>query len=428
MSRLRHTLRLVARACVILFLMGRTAFIYAMGWCAMRLRGQTLAERQRFFGGCIFTLFRDLGATFIKVGQIMSTRPDLLPPHIIHALQRLQDDVGPFPFRLVRQTIETDFGQTIEQLFSEFAETPIASASVAQVHRARLQSGELVAVKVRRPDIEELCTFDLAVMRLYASLLELFPSLKLLAPRESIEQFGRAIGLQLDFGIEASNNRRFRQNFAGEVDVIVPQLHEQLCSKRVLVMEFIEGVKILDFQRSGLEPRRLGQLGFRIMLKMVFADGFVHADLHPGNILVTPAGKVALLDLGLVAELDDSHRMAFARYFAAWAQGDGQTMADIMVKHSPSPSIGDLDGFRGAVQVFVNRYHGKRLGEVEVARVVFEMMQILRRYRVRVNATFTMVNIAIAVTEGIGKQLDPSLDLMNEAMPFFLTMNFPTAL
>lgn len=428
MSRLRHTLRLVARAFVILFLMGRSAFIYALGWCAMRVRGASLADRQRFFGACVFTLFRDLGATFIKVGQIMSTRPDLLPPHIIQALQRLQDDVGPFAFKQVQQTIEVDFDQPLQELFSEFSETPIASASVAQVHRARLKSGELVAVKVRRPDIEEICAFDLSVMRGYASLLELFPSLKLLAPRESIEQFGRAIGLQLDFSIEAANNRRFRQNFAAEPDVIVPQLFESLCSKRVLVMEFIEGVKILDFQRSGLEPRRLGQLGFRIMLKMVFSDGFVHADLHPGNILVTPAGKVALLDLGLVADLDDSHRMAFARYFAAWAQGDGQTMADIMVKHSPSPTVGDLDGFRRAVQGFVDRYHGKRLGEVEVARVVFEMMQILRRYRVRVNATFTMVNIAIAVTEGIGKQLDPSLDLMNEAMPFFLSLQFPTTL
>jgi ubiquinone biosynthesis protein len=296
------------------------------------------------------------------------------------------------------------------------------------VHRARLQNGDLVAVKVRRPDIEELCGFDLSVMRLYAACLELFPSLKLLAPVDSVNQFGRAIALQLDFSIEAGNNRRFRQNFAAETEVIVPRLYEELCSRRVLVMEFVEGVKILDFQRSGLDPRRLGQLGFRSMLKMVFADGFVHADLHPGNILVTPAGKVALLDLGLVADLDDSHRMAFARYFAAWAQGDGQTMADIMVRHSPSPSIGDLPGFRSAVQGFVDLYHGKRLGEVEVARVVFEMMQILRRYRVRVNATFTMVNIAIAVTEGIGKQLDPSLDLMNEAMPFFLGMQFPSSL
>jgi len=428
MSRLRHTLRLLARACVILFLFVRTAVIYALGWSRRRLSGTTLSDRQRFFGDCVFALFRDLGATFIKVGQIMSTRPDLLPPHIISALQRLQDDVGPFAFAHVRQTVEADLGQPLEQLFAEFSQVPIASASVAQVHRARLQNGDWVAVKVRRPDIEELCTFDLLVMRLYASCLEWFPSLKLLAPVDSVEQFGRAIALQLDFSIEARNNQRFRQNFAAEPEVIVPRLYDSMCSRRVLVMEFVEGVKILDFQRSGLEPRRLGQLGFRIMLKMVFSDGFVHADLHPGNILVTPAGKVALLDLGLVAELDDSHRMAFARYFAAWAQGDGQTMADIMVKHSPSPSIADLPGFRGAVQGFVNRYHGKRLGEVEVARVVFEMMQILRRYRVRVNATFTMVNIAIAVTEGIGKQLDPSLDLMNEAMPFFLGMQFPSSL
>lgn len=428
MTRLRHTLRLIGRACVILFLLVRTAVIYALGWLLRRLRGQSLAERQRYFGECVFALFRDLGATFIKVGQIMSTRPDLLPPHIIQALQRLQDDVGPFAFSFVRQTIETDLGQPLEQLFAEFSREPIASASVAQVHRARLQNGDLVAVKVRRPDIEELCGFDLSVMRLYAACLELFPSLKLLAPVDSVDQFGRAIALQLDFGIEAGNNHRFRQNFASEPEVVVPRLYESMCSRRVLVMEFVEGVKILDFQRSGLEPRRLGQLGFRIMLKMVFSDGFVHADLHPGNILVTPSGKVALLDLGLVAELDEGHRMAFARYFAAWAQGDGQTMADIMVKHSPSPEIGDLPGFRTAVQGFVDRYHGKRLGEVEVARVVFEMMQILRRYRVRVNATFTMVNIAIAVTEGIGKQLDPSLDLMNEAMPFFLGMQFSASL
>jgi ubiquinone biosynthesis protein len=424
MHPLRQKLRLFARALTILFLFVRTGVWYALGWCGMRLAGRDRASRQAFFGTCVFELFRDLGATFIKVGQIMSTRPDLLPPHVIEALQRLQDDVGPFPFSLVKKTIEADFARPLDELFVEFALRPIASASVAQVHKARLPGGELVAVKVRRPDIEELCGFDLVVMRLYASILELIPSLRLLAPVESVNQFGRAIAMQLDFRVEADNNRRFRRNFAAEPDVIVPRLYEALCSKRVLVMEFIEGEKILHFGRSGLEPRRLGQLGFRVMLKMVFADGFVHADLHPGNILVTPDGRVALLDLGLVAELDNQHRTAFARYFAAWAQGDGTTMADIMVRHSPSSNIADPEGFRSAVQAFVNRYHGKRLGEVEVARVVYEMMAILRRYRVRVNATFTMVNIAIAVTEGIGKQLDPTLDLMNEAMPFFMAMEF----
>lgn len=415
-------LRLFLRALTILFLVVRTALRYGIGWTWLRLRGRPLSERQAFFGTCVLALFRSLGATFIKVGQIMSTRPDLLPPHVIAALSRLQDDVGPFPFAQVQRTIEEDLGQPLAELFAEFSPQPIASASVAQVHRARLPSGELCAIKVRRPDIEELCAFDLLVMRLYARTLELIPSLRLLAPLQSVEQFGRAIAMQLDFTIEARNNVRFQKNFAGDPDVVVPKLYPALCSRRVLVMEFIEGFKILDFKKTQFEPRRLGQIGFRVMLKMVFADGFVHADLHPGNLLVTPQGQVALLDLGLVAELDDEHRTAFARYFAAWSTGDGRTMADIMVRHSPSPHIQDPVGFTAAIQEFVNRLHGKRLGEVEVAAVVFGMLQILRRYRVRVNATFTMVNIAIAVTEGIGKQLDPTLDLLAEAMPFFMAL------
>jgi ubiquinone biosynthesis protein len=420
MEPLVRKLRLLSRAVVIFYLLVQTALRYALGWCWMRLSGRSQGERQEFFGVCVLDLFRRLGATFIKVGQIMSTRPDLLPPHIIDALSRLQDDVGPFPFALVQRTLEEDLGRPLHVLFAEFSPAPIASASVAQVHKARLPTGELVAVKVRRPDIEMLCAFDLGVMRMYASILELIPSLRLLAPLDSVEQFGRAIHMQLDFAIEARNNLRFQRNFAGDPDVVLPRLHEPLCSRRVLVMEFIEGVKILACKGEGEESRRLGKLGFRVMLKMVFADGFVHADLHPGNILVTPAKKVALLDLGLVAELDETHRSAFARYFAAWANGDGRTMADIMVSHSPATSAQhDHAGFRAAVQELVDRLHGKRLNEVEVASVVYEMLQILRRYRVRVNATFTMVNIAIAVTEGIGKQLDPTLDILAEATPFF---------
>jgi len=419
----RQKLRLLGRALLICWLLIETTIVYGVYSLGLRLAGRSLAERQALFGQSVLSLFRRLGATFIKVGQIMSTRPDLLPPHVISALARLQDDVGPFPFAQVERTVREDFGQSIAALFREFSSVPIASASVAQVHRARLPDGQVVAVKVRRPDIEELCAFDLSVMSFYARVLELIPSLRLLAPLESVQQFGRAIAMQLDFTIEAQNNQRFTANFALMPEVIVPRLHPQLCSRRVLTMDFIEGQKILDCKGSQAERRALGELGFRVMLKMIFADGFVHADLHPGNLLFTADGKIALLDLGLVADLDDTHRIAFARYFAAWARRDGHTMAEIMVTHSPSPSVHDRAGFEQAIQGFVDRLHGKRLGEVEVAKVVYEMLQILRRYRVRVNATFTMVNIAIAVTEGIGKQLDPTLDLMNEAMPFFLALS-----
>jgi ubiquinone biosynthesis protein len=419
-----NTVRFVARAGVIALLLVGALCRYLLGWILCLGLGRGREARKAWFGQCLVDLFRSLGATFIKVGQIMSTRPDLFPPHVIHALERLQDDVGPFSYHHVRRVLVEDLRQAPEALFAEIGPTPIASASVAQVHKARLPDGRLVAVKVRRPKIETIVKFDLGVMRLFAQAMSLLPSIRLLAPVESVEEFGRGIQMQLDFTIEARNNGRFRQNFAGDRDVIFPVLVEELCTERVLVMDFVEGTKILNFRNTPSNPKRLAEIGFRVLLKMVFEDGFVHADLHPGNILVTPDDRVAILDLGLVGELDDVHRGAFARYFAAWAQGDGKTMARIMIDHSPSKTIRDFDGFEAAVVEFVKRYYGKRLGEVEVSKVFFDMMGILRKFRVRVNPTFTLVNIAIAVTEGIGKQLDPEVDLMTAALPFFAKFNF----
>jgi ubiquinone biosynthesis protein len=243
---------------------------------------------------------------------------------------------------------------------------------------------------------------------------------RLLAPVESVDEFGRAIRMQIDLTIEAANNRRFRANFAGDPDVVFPELVPELCSARVLTMTFVRGQKVLEAGRRSKDPARLARIGFRTLLKMVFEDGFVHADLHPGNIFVTPDDRVAILDLGLTAELDETHRRAFARFFAAWASGDGATMAKLMSDLSPSSAVRDYAAFEAEVVAMAARYLGKPLGQVAVSQVAFDMMGILRRHRVRVNPTFTMCNIAIAVTEGIGKQLDPTLDLMAEALPYFL--------
>lgn len=389
------------------------------GWLALLVALRGKPRRQAWFAARLCALIRGLGATYVKVGQIMSTRPDLLPPHIVRELETLQDDVGAFAFREVERTFEADFGRRPERLFTRFERRPIASASVAQVHRAVLPDGREVAVKVRRPRIEQIVSFDLAVMRLVARALALVPSFRLLAPLESVNQFGHAIRTQIDLTVEADNNRRFRANFAGDPDVELPELVPELCSRRVLTMSFVRGVKLLDHARVRADPTRLARIGFRLLLRMVFEHGFVHADLHPGNIMVTPLGRVVLIDLGLTAELDEQHRRIFALYFAAWAQGDGATMARLMADSSPSARVADYAGYQADIERFVSRYHGKALGDVAVSQVVFDMMGILRRHRVRVNATFTMVNIAIAVTEGIGKQLDPRLDLMNEALPFF---------
>jgi ubiquinone biosynthesis protein len=199
---------------------------------------------------------------------------------------------------------------------------------------------------------------------------------------------------------------------------------DALSSERILTMSYITGTKILSTATTRSDPKRVARLGLATLLKMIFEDGFVHADLHPGNIFITPDDKLALLDLGLVGELDEPHRKGFSRLFAAWAQRDGDRMARII--HELSAGTGQeadperFERLRAAIIEFVGRYWGQRLGDVQVGRVLLDLLAIMRRHRVRVNASFTIVNIAIAVTEGIGKQLDPELDLMQEALPYFL--------
>ena len=441
--------RLVARASVIGLLFAKHGTRFCVGWLGLWLRRSGKARRRAWLGRVVVDLFRQLGATFIKVGQIMSTRPDLIPEYVSSALAELQDHVGPFPFEEVVRAVEADLGRPLSSVYAEFAPVPIASASVAQVHKARLPDGRVVAVKVRRPDVVEICTFDLVVMRLWARLIARIPSISTLSPIETLDEFGRAVFAQLDFRVEASNNRRFRDNFKGHADVVFPDVVEALSGERVLTMSYIAGTKILSTRATRSDPKRVARLGLSTLMKMIFEDGFVHADLHPGNIFITPDDKLALLDLGLVGELDEPHRKGFSRLFAAWAQRDGDGMARIIHELSlnaePAPGsappaagsggtaasaqragadkVADPERFerlRAAIIEFVGRYWGQRLGDVQVGRVLLDLLAIMRRHRVRVNASFTIVNIAIAVTEGIGKQLDPELDLMHEALPYFL--------
>jgi len=454
--------KLVARASVIGLLFAKHGTRFCVGWLGLWLRRSGQARRRAWLGRVVVDLFRQLGATFIKVGQIMSTRPDLIPEYVSSALAELQDHVGPFPFEDVVRAVEADLGRPLNTIYAEFAPVPIASASVAQVHKARLPDGRIVAVKVRRPDVVEICTFDLVVMRLWARLIARIPSISTLSPIETLDEFGRAVFAQLDFRIEASNNRRFRDNFKGHADVVFPDVVEALSGERVLTMSYIAGTKILSTRATRSDPKRVARLGLSTLMKMIFEDGFVHADLHPGNIFITPDDKLALLDLGLVGELDEPHRKGFSRLFAAWAQRDGDGMAHVInelslnaegervgaptlpsappaagsggtaasAQRAGSDKVADPERFerlRAAVIEFVGRYWGQRLGDVQVGRVLLDLLAIMRRHRVRVNASFTIVNIAIAVTEGIGKQLDPELDLMQEALPYFLAHPVETA-
>jgi ubiquinone biosynthesis protein len=415
--------RLLQRSLTILALFIGQGIRWAIGWLILLVAFAGPARRRAWFGQCLLDLFRHLGATFIKVGQIMSTRPDLVPEHITAALAHLQDDVGPFPFEAVARTVVEDLGRPIEQVFAEFSPRPIASASVSQVHKARLHDGRIVAVKVRRPDVLEICAFDLAVMRKVAHLLGKLPSLAAMSPESTVDQFGRAIHAQLDFRVEAKNNRRFRENFRNEPDVVFPEIFEEYCSERILCMTHIEGIKILDSRKGPSDPKRIARLGLRALMKMIFEDGFVHADLHPGNIFVLENNRIAIVDLGLVGELDPPHRATFSRFFAAWASRDADTMAHLLYSVAINPVEGAeaYERFRVAVVEFMARTWGHKMAEVHPGKLLLDMLGLLRRHRIRMAPAFTIVNIAIAVTEGIGRQLDPDLDLMAEAIPFFMS-------
>ncbi len=411
-------LRLLARVFRVGATWGIHALVWWVGWASLLASFRGKAARQRWQGQRLCALFRSLGPTYVKIGQIISTRPDLFPVHIIKALETLQDNVGSFPF----SEVVSEFDASPESLFRSFDASPIASASIAQVHEATLQDGTRVAVKVRRPGIERVIALDMRILRTFAKFIQILPTMHIYAPVASIDEFGNAISAQVDLSIEASNNQRFQVNFADDPSIVIPKVIESLSTHRILTMEFVSGVKILRYREVDANPTLLAKIGFHTLLKMIFEDGFVHADLHPGNLFVTPEGKVALIDFGLVARLDDKHRNLFAEFFAAWAASDGVNMARLMVAFSPQAQVQDYDKYQEDICTFVKRYDGKTLGEVAVSKVVYDMMGIMRRHRVRVNPVFTMVNLSIAVTEGIGRQLDDTLDLLSETLPFFIEL------
>lgn len=371
-------------------------------------------------GAALTALCTRLGATFIKIGQIASTRSDLLPPGVVEELKALQDRVPPFAFSAVEATLEREFGRPLDQVFADFERQPVAAASVAQVHRATLRgSGRTVAVKIRRPDISDKMEMDRSILLFLARVGErVVPSLRLVSLEAAIRQFCDAVADQIDLSLEARNNRRFQANFADDPDIGFPQLEDALCTEAVLTMEFVEGVREEEIAEAGVDAQRVVEAGMRAVARMIYLHGFVHADLHPGNLRFLPPGEIVFLDLGLVGEIAESDRVTSAQVVYAFATGDGRTVARIFYDHAKYKATPDYAAFEADVLRFTDRVSAQGLGNLQVTLEIGRLFDILRRHKVQAASHMTMANLAMATAEGLGKRLAPDLSLTEAALPY----------
>ncbi len=372
-----------------------------------RLRGETLANT-----------LQSLGATYVKFGQILGSRPDLLGPGYIQALARLQDAVAPAPFDTIENVLREDLGPDYRKQLVELDATPLASASVAHVHRARLAGGREIALKIQRPKARAQIERDLSLLAFGASVLDLIPPVRLLSLPGAVVQFGDSLRGQLDFRQEAANNRKFAVNFADWPDVRVPDLIPEMCTSRVLAMELIDGVKASEPEKVSGDRKRLAKLGGETVLKMIFRDGFVHADLHPGNVLLTRDGKVVIIDLGMVASIPPEMVRPWVNTNLALAQQNGKQAARLFYGYAPNVGSCDYAVYEDEIDVFFKSLTGKNISELEVSKVVGKIMAILRKHRVQIDPIFTVVNVSMLVAEGLGKQLDPEMDMIELSKPF----------
>lgn len=367
-----------------------------------------------------------LGPIFVKLGQVLSTRRDLMPPDIADELARLQDRVPPFPSQVAVATIERAFGQKLDQIFASFDQQPVASASIAQVHFAVLHDGREVAVKVLRPGMLPVIDKDLGLMRLMAGWVEkLSADGKRLKPREVVAEFDKYLHDELDLVREASNAAQLRRNMADLDLVLIPEMYWDWCRTEVLVMERMKGVPISQVARlreAGVDIPKLARDGVTIFFTQVFRDGFFHADMHPGNIQVSlePAsfGRYISLDFGIVGTLTQVDKEYLAQNFTAFFRRDYKRVAELHIESGWVPEDTRVDELEAGIRSVCEPYFDRPLKEISLGMVLMRLFQISRRFNVEIQPQLVLLQKTLLNIEGLGRDLDPELDLWSTAKPF----------
>ena len=367
-----------------------------------------------------------LGPIFVKFGQVMSTRRDLLPTDIADELARLQDRVPPFESSVAVAIIESAFGRSIDKIFATFERTPVASASIAQVHFATLPDGREVAVKVLRPNMLPAIEKDLALMRMMAGWVEsLSADGKRLKPREVVAEFDTHLHDELDLLREAANAAQLRRNMQGLNLVMIPEMVWDFCMPNVMVMQRMKGVPISQVQRlrdAGVDIPKLARDGVTIFFTQVFRDGFFHADMHPGNIQVSldPAtfGRYISLDFGIVGTLTEVDKEYLAQNFTAFFQRDYKRVAELHIESGWVPARTRVDQLESAIRSCCEPYFDRPLKEISLGMVLMRLFQTSRRFQVEIQPQLVLLQKTLLNIEGLGRELDPELDLWSTAKPF----------
>lgn len=363
----------------------------------------------------------DLGPTFVKFGQLLSTRSDLLPESVVFELQKLQDTVAPMPFGTAKEIIELELGTPVEEIFASLDPVVLGSASIGQVYRAELKGGERVAVKVQRPEAPGRVESDLELMREFANFLDRrFGNRIFVDVPGLVAEFEGVIRRELDYKTEAENARRFAINFTG-TPVVIPAVYLDHSTSRVLTLEYIEGTRFHDIRPLMLVPgerRRVATMGAEAIFKMAFEHGFFHGDPHPGNLILTPDGRLALLDFGMVGYMSRGDIEALSRLFIAVIQRD----AAAALRGLEGLGVRYEQDVRGSLiqelREFLYKYSGLSVGEVTLGQALSELIALVRRYRLSVPPVFPLLTKALVTAEGISRSIDPTLNVYEIAQPY----------
>ncbi len=364
----------------------------------------------------------ELGPTFIKFGQILSTRPDLVPLPFALELSRLQDQVPPFPYPEAAEAIREALGKGPEEIFSEFEEKPLAAASIGQVHRAVLPDGTEVAVKVRRPGIRKTIEIDLEIMNYLAGLMERhLTEFHIIRPQRIVGEFARTLEEEIDYTVEAGHVERFADQFQGREEIVVPRVFRDFSSEGVLTLEYIDGVKASNLEKlrgGDYDCRVLAERGADLMMAQIFEYGFFHADPHPGNIFILPENVICYLDFGMMGRISREERERFADLLLAVVRKDESRAAEAILELTEHDGDPDRGQFEREIGTFIDRYLYRPLKDIKMGEVLQKLLDLAVSFELTIKPNLYLMMKAISQVESLGTELDPEFEIISRARPF----------